>query len=274
MGDTSPRRRSPASSPRWSTARSAWASARPRRASCSAPGSAPRPRPRRSTWPRSRAGLAAGVSHWRLNNIDHRLVLRLAIPGAVGALRRRRSSSPTSTATTSDRSSPILLMLVGIRILFRFSQALPESRDAGRGRGRHRAGTPVQRDRRRGRRRGRRGHERTRRRVGPGRHAVPAPPRPPAALRDRLGQHRRGRGRRRLGGHADHDRSVAAGSRSASCSRCSSVASLAAPLAAYVVRFVPARLLGLDGRRLAPAHTRAASSPPPTTSPAAAGSST
>ena len=31
-------------------------------------------------------GLVAGVSHWRFGNIDRPLVLRLAIPGAVGAL--------------------------------------------------------------------------------------------------------------------------------------------------------------------------------------------
>ena len=31
-------------------------------------------------------GLVAGVSHWRFGNIDRRLVLQLAIPGAIGAL--------------------------------------------------------------------------------------------------------------------------------------------------------------------------------------------
>src|SRR4029453_10043214 len=31
-------------------------------------------------------GLAPAVSHWRFNNIDHRLVLELAIPGCLGAL--------------------------------------------------------------------------------------------------------------------------------------------------------------------------------------------
>ena len=69
------------------------------------------------------------MSHWRLNNIDHRLVLRLAIPGAFGALDRRARPSNVN----GDDIRPllaILLMLVGIRILFRFSQALPESRDA------------------------------------------------------------------------------------------------------------------------------------------------
>src|SRR5215510_11485029 len=31
-------------------------------------------------------GVAAGISHWRFRNIDHKLVLQLAIPGALGAL--------------------------------------------------------------------------------------------------------------------------------------------------------------------------------------------
>ena len=31
-------------------------------------------------------GVAAAISHWRFRNIDHRLVLQLAIPGCLGAL--------------------------------------------------------------------------------------------------------------------------------------------------------------------------------------------
>jgi uncharacterized membrane protein YfcA len=74
------------------------------------------------------AGLAAGVSHWRLKNIDHRLVLRLAIPGAVGAF----VGGIILSNVDGDEIRPllaILLMLIGVRILFRFSQALPQSRD-------------------------------------------------------------------------------------------------------------------------------------------------
>ena len=75
------------------------------------------------------SGLAAGVSHWRLNNIDQRLVLRLAIPGAGGAL----IGALVLSNVNGDDLRPILavlLFLVGLRILFRFSSALPESRDA------------------------------------------------------------------------------------------------------------------------------------------------
>jgi uncharacterized membrane protein YfcA len=74
------------------------------------------------------SGLAAGVSHWRLKNIDHRLVLRLAIPGAIGAF----VGAVILSNVDGDDIRPILailLMLIGVRILFRFSQALPESRD-------------------------------------------------------------------------------------------------------------------------------------------------
>ena len=31
-------------------------------------------------------GVAAAISHWRFRNIDHRLVLQLAVPGALGAV--------------------------------------------------------------------------------------------------------------------------------------------------------------------------------------------
>ena len=75
------------------------------------------------------SGIAAGVSHWRLNNIDHRLVIRLAIPGAFGAL----FGALVLSNVDGDDLRPILailLMLVGIRILFRFSLALPSSRNA------------------------------------------------------------------------------------------------------------------------------------------------
>ena len=74
-------------------------------------------------------GFVAGVSHWRFGNIDRRLVLKLAIPGAVGAL----VGTTVLANVEGDDIRPILailLMLVGVRILFRFSQALPSNRSA------------------------------------------------------------------------------------------------------------------------------------------------
>ncbi len=73
-------------------------------------------------------GLSAAGAHWRFGNIDRRLVLKLAVPGSLGAL-----VGVTILANVDgDRLKPILaglLLLVGIRILSRFSN-LP-SRPAG-----------------------------------------------------------------------------------------------------------------------------------------------
>ena len=73
-------------------------------------------------------GFAAGASHWRFGNIDRRLVVRLAIPGSVGALIGATVLANVDGATIRPLLA-ILLMMVGVRILFRFSQALPENRD-------------------------------------------------------------------------------------------------------------------------------------------------
>jgi hypothetical protein len=68
-------------------------------------------------------GLAAAISHWRFENIDHRLVVRLALPGMAGAL-----VGVTILANVDgDAIRPVLaflLLLVGIRILVRFSRVL------------------------------------------------------------------------------------------------------------------------------------------------------
>src|SRR5688572_8557994 len=74
-------------------------------------------------------GLAAGVSHWRFDNIDRRLVLKLAIPGAIGAL----IGTTVLANVDGDDLRPVLaalLILVGLRILVRFSRPLPASRHA------------------------------------------------------------------------------------------------------------------------------------------------
>jgi hypothetical protein len=68
-------------------------------------------------------GLAAAVSHWRFENIDHQLVVRLAVPGMAGAL-----VGVTILANVdADDIKPVLaalLLLVGLRILIRFSRAI------------------------------------------------------------------------------------------------------------------------------------------------------
>jgi uncharacterized membrane protein YfcA len=68
-------------------------------------------------------GIAAAISHWRFRNIDHRLVLKLAIPGCAGALIGVTVLSNVEASTIK----PILaglLILVGLRILLRFSRPI------------------------------------------------------------------------------------------------------------------------------------------------------
>jgi uncharacterized protein len=66
-------------------------------------------------------GVVAGASHWRFGNIDKRLVLRLAIPGAIGAA----VGSTVLANVDGDAIRPflaVLLLAVGFRILVRFSR--------------------------------------------------------------------------------------------------------------------------------------------------------
>jgi uncharacterized membrane protein YfcA len=78
-------------------------------------------------------GMAAGVSHWSFRNIDRRLVLQLAIPGCLGAA----LGVTVLASVDGDNLKPILavlLILVGVRILVRFSRVLPSSKkEAGDG---------------------------------------------------------------------------------------------------------------------------------------------
>jgi uncharacterized membrane protein YfcA len=69
-------------------------------------------------------GLAAGLSHWRFRNLDRTLVLRLAVPGCLGALIGVTVLSNVSGATLRPYLA-MLLTLVGLRILVRFAQPLP-----------------------------------------------------------------------------------------------------------------------------------------------------
>lgn len=66
-------------------------------------------------------GVVAGVSHWRFRNIDTRLVLKLALPGCVGAVLGVTILSNISGATVRPLLA-VLLSVIGIRILFRFAR--------------------------------------------------------------------------------------------------------------------------------------------------------
>ncbi|KAA0233652.1 MAG: hypothetical protein JJLCMIEE_03201 [Acidimicrobiales bacterium] len=70
------------------------------------------------------SGLASGVSHWQFRNIDHGLVLRLAVPGALGALIGVTVLANVDAATLRPVLA-VLLLLVGLRMLLRFSNPLP-----------------------------------------------------------------------------------------------------------------------------------------------------
>jgi len=69
-------------------------------------------------------GLSAAIAHWRFGNIDRRLVLTLAIPGSVGAL----VGVTILASVDGDQLRPtlaLLLVLVALRMLARFSNAMP-----------------------------------------------------------------------------------------------------------------------------------------------------
>jgi len=66
-------------------------------------------------------GVVAGVSHWRFKNIDKGLVLSLAIPGMVGALVGVTILSNVNSGIIKPLLA-VLLSVIGLRILFRFAR--------------------------------------------------------------------------------------------------------------------------------------------------------
>jgi len=73
-------------------------------------------------------GVTAAVSHWRFDNIDRDLVRRLAVPGSIGAL----LGVTVLANVDGDRLKPllsVLLLLMAGRILWRFSR--PFARTGG-----------------------------------------------------------------------------------------------------------------------------------------------
>jgi uncharacterized protein len=68
-------------------------------------------------------GIAAAVSHWRFRNIDHRLVLQLALWGCIGAIAGVTVLSNVDGAALKPILAA-LLVVIGLRILGRFSRPL------------------------------------------------------------------------------------------------------------------------------------------------------
>ena len=67
----------------------------------------------------------AGASHWRFGNVDWKLVLRLGIPGAVGAFAGATVLSSVSTDAAAPYMAGVLLAL-GVYILVKFAFKPPE----------------------------------------------------------------------------------------------------------------------------------------------------
>ncbi|MCX2729939.1 sulfite exporter TauE/SafE family protein [Saccharopolyspora sp. NFXS83] len=64
--------------------------------------------------------VASGVSHWKFGNVDWRVVLILGVPGAVGAFLGATALSNLSTEAAEPWMSAILLTL-GLYVLLRFA---------------------------------------------------------------------------------------------------------------------------------------------------------
>jgi uncharacterized membrane protein YfcA len=69
-------------------------------------------------------GVASGFAHWRFRNLDRTLVLKLAVPGCLGAIIGVTVLSSISGPTLRPYLA-MLLTLIGARILVRFAQPLP-----------------------------------------------------------------------------------------------------------------------------------------------------
>ncbi|BBG03475.1 MULTISPECIES: sulfite exporter TauE/SafE family protein [Pseudonocardia] len=75
--------------------------------------------------------LASGAAHWRFGNVDWRLVLKLGVPGAVGAFLGATALSALSTESAAPYMAGVLLAL-GVYILLRFSIRPPQVSGARR----------------------------------------------------------------------------------------------------------------------------------------------
>jgi uncharacterized membrane protein YfcA len=64
--------------------------------------------------------LVSGASHWRFGNVDWKVVLKIGVPGAVGAFAGATFLSGLSTETAAPLMAIILLVL-GVYILIRFT---------------------------------------------------------------------------------------------------------------------------------------------------------
>jgi uncharacterized membrane protein YfcA len=73
-------------------------------------------------------GIAAALSHWRFQNVSRRLVLQLAVPGCLGAVLGVTVLSRVDGDTLRPLLA-VLLFLMGLRILWRFRRPLRTATD-------------------------------------------------------------------------------------------------------------------------------------------------
>jgi uncharacterized protein len=71
--------------------------------------------------------LASGAAHWRFGNVDWRVVRRIALPGGIGAFAGATFLSSISTEAAAPWMAGILLTL-GIYLLIRFTRPLAQRR--------------------------------------------------------------------------------------------------------------------------------------------------
>ncbi len=75
--------------------------------------------------------LVSGVAHWRFGNVDWRVVVRVGVPGAVGAFAGAHVLSSLSTEVAAPVVSLVLLAL-GVYLLVRFTLRGIDRRTLGR----------------------------------------------------------------------------------------------------------------------------------------------
>ncbi|GAB3946299.1 sulfite exporter TauE/SafE family protein [Corynebacterium tapiri] len=65
--------------------------------------------------------LVSGLSHWRFGNVDWKVVLKIGVPGAVGAFLGATVLSSLSTESAKPLTS-LILGLIGVSLVVRFSR--------------------------------------------------------------------------------------------------------------------------------------------------------
>ncbi|OKX85465.1 sulfite exporter TauE/SafE family protein [Corynebacterium glutamicum] len=65
--------------------------------------------------------LVSGLSHWKFGNVDWKVVVRLGIPGAIGAFAGATFLSNISTEAAAPITS-LILALIGMNLVWRFSK--------------------------------------------------------------------------------------------------------------------------------------------------------